>query len=111
MFIIWGVSLNGGTPKTPIFDRVFHYKPSILGYHYFRKHPCAHAVTKSQELMSLLQNTTTSDHQKEEQTNSQKSQLRGFPTIENDVIVSMDAEFPWQGFAKAYPYRPQLEGD
>ena len=21
------------------FNRVFHYKPSILGYHYFRKHP------------------------------------------------------------------------
>ena len=34
-----GVSLNGGTPKSSHFDRVFHYKPSILGYLYFWKHP------------------------------------------------------------------------
>ena len=33
------VSKNSGTPKSSIFNRVFHYKPSILGYHYFRKHP------------------------------------------------------------------------
>ena len=33
------VSENSGTPKSSIFNRVFHYKPSILGYHYFRKHP------------------------------------------------------------------------
>ena len=26
-----GVSLNGGTPKSSIFNRVFPYKPSILG--------------------------------------------------------------------------------
>ena len=29
----------GFPPKSSIFNRVFHYKPSILGYHYFRKHP------------------------------------------------------------------------
>ena len=34
-----GVSKNSGTPKSSILNRVFHYKPSILGYHYFRKHP------------------------------------------------------------------------
>ena len=37
-----GVSLNGGTPKSSIligFSKVFHYKPSILGYPYFWKHP------------------------------------------------------------------------
>ena len=34
-----GVSKNRGTPKIIHFNRVFHYKPSILGYHYFRKHP------------------------------------------------------------------------
>ena len=33
------VSENSGTPKSSILIRVFHYKPSILGYHYFRKHP------------------------------------------------------------------------
>ena len=30
---------RGGPPKSSIFNRVFHYKPSILGYHYFWKHP------------------------------------------------------------------------
>ena len=34
-----GVSENDRTPKSSIFNRVFHYKPSILGYHNFRKHP------------------------------------------------------------------------
>ena len=37
-----GVSKNRGTPKSSIligFSWVFHYKPSILGYPYFWKHP------------------------------------------------------------------------
>ncbi len=34
-----GISKNRGTPKSSIFNRVFHYKPSILGYPYFWKHP------------------------------------------------------------------------
>ena len=37
-----GVSVNRGTPKSSIlnhFNRGFHYKPSILGYPYFWKHP------------------------------------------------------------------------
>ena len=37
-----GVSKNSGTPNSSHFNRVFHYKiykPSILGYHYFWKHP------------------------------------------------------------------------
>ena len=34
-----GVSKNRGTPKSSIFNKVFHYKPSILGYPYFWKHP------------------------------------------------------------------------
>ena len=36
------VSENSGTPKSSIligFSMVFHYKPSILGYLYFWKHP------------------------------------------------------------------------
>ena len=33
------VSENSGTPKIIHFNRVFHYKPSILGYPYFWKHP------------------------------------------------------------------------
>ena len=35
-----GVSKDNGTPKSSYFNRVFHYKPSILGAHpYFWKHP------------------------------------------------------------------------
>ena len=42
--VIWcndmGVSKNRGNPPQIIhFSRVFHYKPSILGYPYFWKHP------------------------------------------------------------------------
>ena len=33
------VSENSGTPKSSHFNRVFHYKPSILGYPYYWKHP------------------------------------------------------------------------
>ena len=32
------VSKNRGTPKSSMFNRVFHYKPSILGYPYLWKH-------------------------------------------------------------------------
>ena len=33
------VSENSGTPQIIHFNMVFHYKPSILGYPYFWKHP------------------------------------------------------------------------
>ena len=33
------VSENSGTPQIIHFNRVFHYKPSILRYPYFWKHP------------------------------------------------------------------------
>ena len=33
-----GASNNRGTPKSSHVNRVFHYKPSILGYHHFWKH-------------------------------------------------------------------------
>ena len=40
---ISGVSKNSGTPKSSIwiykFNKLFHYKPSILGYHYFLETP------------------------------------------------------------------------
>ena len=35
----WVFPKNRGTPKSSIFSRDFHCKPSILGYHYFWKHP------------------------------------------------------------------------
>ena len=34
----WVFPKYRGFPKSSHFNRVFHYKPSILGYHYFWKH-------------------------------------------------------------------------
>ena len=34
----------GFPPKSSIFNRVFHSKPSILGYPYFWKHPCQEGI-------------------------------------------------------------------
>ena len=39
-----GVSLNGGTPQSSILKGFNHYKPSILGYLYFWKHPCVTCI-------------------------------------------------------------------
>ena len=33
------VSENSDTPRSSILIGFFHYKPSILGYHYLWKHP------------------------------------------------------------------------
>ena len=51
------VSENSGTPKSSHFNRVFHYKPSILGFPYFWKHPCL-------KLRSLknMENWTSQQH-------------------------------------------------
>ena len=35
----FGCFLQWWYPQIIHFNRVFHYKPSILGYHHFRKHP------------------------------------------------------------------------
>ena len=40
-----GISKNSGTPKSSILIG-FPYKPSILGYHYFWKHPNGHSGSK-----------------------------------------------------------------
>ena len=34
-----GVSLNGGIPKTPKNDHFLVGKPTVVGYHHFRKPP------------------------------------------------------------------------
>ncbi len=39
MLHIWVFPKIMVPPNHPIFNRVFHYKPSILGYPYFWKHP------------------------------------------------------------------------
>ena len=46
-----GVSKNNGTPKSSIFNRVFHHKPSILGYPYFWKHPFHVSVSVIQDVV------------------------------------------------------------
>ena len=38
------IYIGGKPPKSSIFNRVFHYKPSILGYPYFWKHPFVYIV-------------------------------------------------------------------
>ena len=38
-YVYMGVSKNRDTPQIIHFNRVFHYKPSILGYPYFWKRP------------------------------------------------------------------------
>ena len=49
-----GVSLNGGfSPQIIHLKRVFHYKPSILGYPYFWKHP--HGDLAEQRSTSAVQ--------------------------------------------------------
>ena len=49
-----GVSKNNGTPKSSIFNRVFHYKPSILGYPYFWKHPYACYTSSPLKFIAFL---------------------------------------------------------
>ena len=41
---LYGCFKNSGTPQIIHFSRVFHYKPSILGYPYFWKHPYKHIL-------------------------------------------------------------------
>ena len=44
IYVKKGVSKHRDTvPQNHPFNRVFHYKPSILGYPYFWKHPCIYA--------------------------------------------------------------------
>ena len=44
------VSQNRGTPKSSHFNRVFHYKPSILGFPYFWKHPYLNFIRHARHL-------------------------------------------------------------
>ena len=41
-------------PQIIHFNKVFHYKPSILGYPYFWKHPCIYSNTFSLHRFSIL---------------------------------------------------------
>ena len=44
----------GFHPKSSILTRVFHYRPSILGYHYFRKHPYVFFLRMNLPMQSRL---------------------------------------------------------
>ena len=48
------VSKNRGTPQIIHFNRVFHYKPSILGYHYFWKHPYVFSIVLGIHIFPIL---------------------------------------------------------
>ena len=53
--IYMGVSENSGFyPQIIHLNRVFHCKPSILGYHYFRKHPYILYIYCTFMLMNLI---------------------------------------------------------
>ena len=55
-----GVSLNGGfSPQIIHFNGVFHHKPSILGYHYFRKPPYTYPFYKDSPLKGEMIIPTT----------------------------------------------------
>ena len=43
-----GVSLNGGTHKTPPTSSFLVGKPAVVGYHHFRKPPCLVSLFKKQ---------------------------------------------------------------
>ena len=45
LHIYMGVSKKHGTPQIIHFNGVFHYKPFILGYPYFWKHPYIHKIS------------------------------------------------------------------
>ena len=56
MFLHMGVSKNRGYPQIMHFNRVFHYKPSILGGFspYFWKHPHFAAIFFGPKLSEAL---------------------------------------------------------
>ena len=47
LYLYMGVSTNNDTSQIIHFNRVFHYKPSILGYPYIWKHPYRHPKCNS----------------------------------------------------------------
>ena len=49
-----GVSKNSGTPRSSILIGFFHYKPSILGYPYFWKHPYVQYILTSEVWFQFL---------------------------------------------------------
>ena len=51
MNFTFGCFQNRGTPQIINFHRVFHYKPSILGYPYFWKHPLKKKVTPTTSIL------------------------------------------------------------
>ena len=61
-----GVSKNRGTPQIIHFNRGFHYKPSILEYHCFGKHPYNQPFINA---LLFFRATSQYDHSKNSDTN------------------------------------------
>ena len=91
------VSENSGTPKYPQilhFNRVFHYKPSILGYPYFWKHP------NSEEILWLHRGTRV--NLKTNEAYYEYYELAVEPTHLKNMLVRLD-HFPnFRGENKKY---------
>ena len=51
--IIWKFPKNNGTPQISHSNKVFHYKPSILGYPYFWKPPYTSTYSTKMSLVEL----------------------------------------------------------
>ena len=70
LYIIW-VFRKIGVPQIIHFNRDFHYKPSILGYHYFWKHPYYNQCWQSYIHIVLASFCGSSQHQTAQLTKNQ----------------------------------------
>ena len=60
MMLTWVLNQKKGYPQIIHFNRVFHYKPSILGYPYFWKHPLR--VSYSSFIVHESDGSSSSNH-------------------------------------------------
>ena len=70
LYIIW-VFPKIGVPQIIHFNRDVHYKPSILGYHYFWKHPYYNQFWQSYIHIVLASFCGSSQHQTAQLTKNQ----------------------------------------
>ena len=59
--VYMSVSENSGTPQIIHLNRVFHSKPSILGYPYFRKHPFVKPTQRHPQVVGCVRVTVTKE--------------------------------------------------
>ena len=80
-----GVSKNRGTPKSSILIGIFHYKPSILGYHYFWKHPYIHIPLLKYMSYLYIYTIYTNEYTFTVGINTHKKQ--GFPEFRCQILM------------------------